>query len=132
MSTPYVFFAYSSVILLVALLGPLVLRKTPRGTYWRLGAFLSVLLAAPFWTAPFWAAGGDLGPPHNPPVALAAFFVVLPTLATFATERGCLSALANARPLTSAIVALPIGAVTYVSAILIGITVAVNVGALTP
>ena len=118
---------------LVWLVGPIIavgaalgLRNSCRRVYRSLGCSLVLMtsaLALRMLREP--------GPPGNSPLALATFLVALPMLATLEIERFWL-VLGKAHPFGRAILAVPLGILTYVFAFVVSLTIAVNVGALWP
>lgn len=106
----------------------LLLRNTRRVPYWTSGLVLSVVAAAPLWIGVLEPAPE---PARNVSIEVATFFVTLPIVATFATERAW-CALGRTHPVASAILGVPLGAVTYVVTVFVGVTFAVNLGLLEP
>src|SRR5439155_24134536 len=89
--------------------------------YWTVCCVLTAAVAAPF----YYLAARHPAPPFNAPSVLAAVFIVLPTLVTFAIERSWF-ALGNAvsRPFATAALSLPLALLAYV----LGLFVAIVIG----
>ena len=97
--------------------------------YWPLAFVLASITAAPF----YYFARANPSPPFNAPSVLAAAFIVVPTLATFAIERRWFAlGRAVSRPLATAALSLPIALLAYVLGLYLAIVIGTGVGVLWP
>jgi len=112
----------------VAVLGAAVLQRRAGIIYWGFCCASTSTVATAFYLG-----NQDPGPPFNAPSALAAVLVVVPMVVTFGVERLWLVlGRTVSRPLSTTILSLPLGLLTYFLSLFVALWFAVGVGILWP
>lgn len=112
----------------VAVVGAAALRARPKVVYWSFSCLLTTIMAAAFYFDTV-----DSNAASNAPIAVAAFFIAIPMLATFAMERlwFALGTMVS-RPLRTIVLSIPLGILSYVFSLFVAVIIGVNVGILEP
>lgn len=107
--------------------GAAVLRTRTRLVQWSFACTITLILAS----IATWIGSRHPTEPFNAPSALAAVFIIIPMLATFAVERRCWI-LGGSHPVGTALLSVPIGIIVYILSVLVAVTIAVNLDVIWP
>lgn len=122
-----------SVALAIAIVGAAALHTRPGLVSWSVCCIFTSIIAGAIYMATVYFGNGKPNGSSNSPIAGYAVFVAAPMLATFGIERVWFRlGRAVSRPLTTTVLSVPLGILTYAFSLFVALIIAVNVGILEP